>query len=165
MAVYKPIKVTALPSGALAENAVYFVKGAAETRVKMYVTDTTGTAFLVGITSETEVLASLLTGFTLGSNATIHPSDSILGAFGKTQGQLNALASAVNENIKVPLPIACNTNPNYPASTKGDSYLVTAAGRIGGASGIIVDVGDKIICLTTNAGGTQAFINCKRWNK
>jgi hypothetical protein len=158
MAVYKPIKVTSLPAAPLAENAVYFVKGTTDTRIKMYVTDTSGTAFLVGITSESEVLSTLLNGFTVGSNTTIASSDSILGAFGKTQGQINALATAVNEGIKVPVPIDCSTNPNYPASTKGDSYLVTAAGRIGGASGIIVDVGDKIICLTTNAGGTQASV-------
>jgi hypothetical protein len=158
MAVYKPIKVTSLPAAPLAENAVYFVKGTTDTRIKMYVTDTSGTAFLVGITSENEVLSTLLNGFTVGSNTTIASSDSILGAFGKTQGQINALATVVNEGIKVPVPINCSTNPNYPASTKGDSYLVTVAGKIGGASGIIVDVGDKIICLTTNAGGTQASV-------
>jgi len=37
------------------------------------------------------VLAVLLTGFTVGANAAIAATDSILAAFGKVQGQLNAL--------------------------------------------------------------------------
>lgn len=49
-------------------------------------------------------------------------------------------------------------NPNYPAALKGDSYVISVAGKIGGASGIAVDVGDIYIAIADNAGGTQAAV-------
>lgn len=52
----------------------------------------------------------------------------------------------------------CSTNPNYPSGLKGDSYYVSVAGKIGGASGVSVDVGDLIVCSADNAGGTQASV-------
>lgn len=52
----------------------------------------------------------------------------------------------------------CSTNPNYPAASKGNSYYVTVAGKIGGASGKSVDVGDMYIALADNAGGTEASV-------
>lgn len=54
--------------------------------------------------------------------------------------------------------VACAANPNYPAALKGDSYVVSSAGKIGGASGINVDVGDAIVASADNAGGTQASV-------
>lgn len=52
----------------------------------------------------------------------------------------------------------CSTNPNYPAATQNDHIIISVAGKIGGASGITVEVGDVVICTTTNAGGTQAAV-------
>lgn len=52
----------------------------------------------------------------------------------------------------------CSTNPNYPAASKGDAYLVSVAGKIGGASGTSVDVGDWYIANADNAGGTEASV-------
>lgn len=52
----------------------------------------------------------------------------------------------------------CSGNPNYPVGLKGDSYVVTVAGKIGGASGVTVEVGDMIVCKLDNAGGTQASV-------
>ncbi len=54
--------------------------------------------------------------------------------------------------------IDCSANPNYPSSTQGQDRYVTAAGKIGGASGEDVEVGDLIKCVTTNGGGTQAAV-------
>lgn len=54
--------------------------------------------------------------------------------------------------------IACDANPNYPTALKGDSYVVSAAGKIGGASGINVAVGDFVVASADNAGGTQASV-------
>lgn len=54
--------------------------------------------------------------------------------------------------------IDCSTNPNYPAASVGDFYVVSVAGKIGGASGVSVEAGDSIICNTDNAGGTQASV-------
>lgn len=52
----------------------------------------------------------------------------------------------------------CSANPNYPAGVIGDSYIVSVAGKIGGASGTVVDVGDWYICQANNAGGTEAAV-------
>lgn len=52
----------------------------------------------------------------------------------------------------------CSSNPNYPAASKGDSYVVTVAGKIGGASGTSVDVGDVYAASADNAGGTEAGV-------
>lgn len=52
----------------------------------------------------------------------------------------------------------CSANPNYPAALKGDAYYVTVAGKIGGASGKSVDVGDVYVAKADNAGGTEASV-------
>jgi len=54
--------------------------------------------------------------------------------------------------------IDCSTNPNYPAASAGWTYMVSVAGKVGGSSGLAVDMGDMIICLADNAGGTQAGV-------
>lgn len=52
-----------------------------------------------------------------------------------------------------------NTNPNYPAASKGDSYLIaTNAGKVGGASGRSIDIGDLVVCIADNAGGDEATV-------
>lgn len=48
--------------------------------------------------------------------------------------------------------------PNYPAASKGDAYVVSVAGKIGGASGASVDIGDVYVASADNAGGTQAGV-------
>lgn len=54
--------------------------------------------------------------------------------------------------------IACAASPNYPAGSKGDAYYVSSAGKVGGASGKSVDVGDVVIASADNAGGTEASV-------
>lgn len=53
--------------------------------------------------------------------------------------------------------IDCSANPNYPAADIGHTYRVSVAGRIGGASGVKVEVADLLICLADGtASGNQA---------
>lgn len=55
--------------------------------------------------------------------------------------------------------IDASTNPNYPAASAGWSYKVTAAGRLGGASGVVVEIGDTATCLVDgSAAGNQATV-------
>lgn len=54
--------------------------------------------------------------------------------------------------------INASTNPNYPAASAGDLYRVSVAGKIGGASGTTVEVGDLFFAIADNAGGTQAAV-------
>lgn len=58
--------------------------------------------------------------------------------------------------------IDCSSNPNYPAANKGETYKVSVAGKIGGASGINVEIGDMLICNTdSTASGDQATVGSK----
>lgn len=60
--------------------------------------------------------------------------------------------------------IDCSANPNYPAADAGWLYRISVAGKIGGASGTNVEVGDTILCLTDGtASGTQAGVGAN-WN-
>ena len=77
----------------------------------------------------------------------------------------SAVYAAINNGIKAndamlfKGTIDASTNPNYPGpSIVGDTYRITVAGKIGGASGINVEVGDMIIAIVDNAGGTQATV-------
>lgn len=54
--------------------------------------------------------------------------------------------------------IDASGNPNYPAATSGDMWIISVAGKIGGAAGTTVEVGDQVIAITTNAGGTEAQV-------
>lgn len=69
-----------------------------------------------------------------------------------------AVSLAVTGLLELKGSLDCSTNPNYPAGSVGDAYLVTVAGKIGGSAGLDVDIGDTIICQTDNAGGTQAAV-------
>lgn len=70
----------------------------------------------------------------------------------------SAIASALTSALIFQTGIDCSTNPNYPAATKGYVYVVTVAGKIGGASGVAVEPNDTIYCINTNGGGTQASV-------
>lgn len=65
---------------------------------------------------------------------------------------------AANNALTYKNDINCSTNPNYPAASVGDLYIVSSAGKIGGASGVDVEVGDWIVCKAANAGGTHAAV-------
>lgn len=55
--------------------------------------------------------------------------------------------------------IDCSTNPNYPAADRGHTYRVSVAGKIGGASGVVVEVGDILLCLVDGSvSGDQAAV-------
>jgi hypothetical protein len=55
--------------------------------------------------------------------------------------------------------IDCSANPNYPAADRGHTYRVSVAGKIGGASGVNVEAGDLLLCLTdSTASGDQATV-------
>lgn len=70
-----------------------------------------------------------------------------------------AVSTAVTGLLDLKNTLDCSANPNYPGSSlKGDTYFVSVAGKIGGASGKSVDVGDAIIAILDNAGGTEASV-------
>lgn len=71
------------------------------------------------------------------------------------QSLFSGLASGL---IKLKGTIDASSNPNYPAGSVGDAYLISVAGKVGGASGKSVDVSDMVLCTANNAGGTEASV-------
>lgn len=60
--------------------------------------------------------------------------------------------------------INASTNPNYPAANAGDTYRISVAGKIGGAAGPNVEVGDVVMALSDGlAAGTHAAVGAS-WN-
>lgn len=81
--------------------------------------------------------------------------DAVTSAEPLTKGQFDALNNIAGRQRG---EINCSANPNYPAAKAGDRWEVIAAGKIGGAQGIDVDIYDEIVCKTDNAGGAQAAV-------
>lgn len=55
--------------------------------------------------------------------------------------------------------IDASTNPNYPAASAGDTYRISVAGKIGGASGPNVEAGDLLLChVDSSAAGNHATV-------
>jgi hypothetical protein len=98
-------------------------------------------------------LLPLDTDTTLAAN-----SDAKIATQKATKAYADALIAA-NDAMVFKGVIDCSTNPNYPAADRGHTYRVSVAGKIGGASGTNVEVGDLLICLTDGtAAGTQAAV-------
>ena len=103
-------------------------------------------------------------GHTLSGNITIAASDLSNGTTGSGQIVLKSYVDGlVTSPINLKGGIDATANPNYPAATIGDSYRVTVAGRIGGASGKVVSVGDMVVCFTTSITGSEAAVGAN-WN-
>lgn len=103
-------------------------------------------------------LSYLDTDPTLGANSDSKvPSQKAVKTY--ADNLINAANALVYKGV-----IDCSANPNYPAANAGDLYLVSVAGKIGGASGIIVEVGDMCICTTDGTpSGNQATVGAN-WN-
>ena len=69
-----------------------------------------------------------------------------------------AVSLAVTGLLEFKGSLDCSANPDYPAADKGDTYYVNVAGKVGGASGVTVAVGDAVIAKADNAGGSEASV-------
>jgi len=59
----------------------------------------------------------------------------------KVDTAVNALLES-NDAMVFKGIIDCSGNPNYPAANAGHVYKISVAGKIGGASGAVVEAGD-----------------------
>lgn len=71
------------------------------------------------------------------------------------QTQIDNIETSIGTGVNIVDEIDCSTNPPFPSNpdgtTKGDSWVVSAAGKIGGSNGRQVDVGNLIIAKVDNA--------------
>lgn len=106
-------------------------------------------------------LASQISTFVLASAALTGTPTAPTAAPGTNTTQLATTAfviAAITGLLDWKGDTDCSSNPNYPAASKGDAYIVTVAGKIGGASGKSVDIGDVFVAKADNAGGTEAAV-------
>ena len=118
----------------------------------------------------------LLTGSTAAAtNGTLVLRDGTGGiavsTIAMTSGTITTAPSGVNDIVNktyVDTLVASGTaaindfdasaNPNYPSAAKGDLYHVTVAGRVGGISGEVVEVGDSFKAKVVTVTGDQATV-------
>lgn len=127
--------------------------------------DTTKNAAAVALTNKTINASSntitnlVLTMFAVNvidTDTTLSAnSDSRLATQKATKAYIDAIALS---GMHIKSSVDASANPNFPASTVGDFFKISVAGKIGGASGQVVTVGDTVYCITTNAGGTDASV-------
>jgi hypothetical protein len=100
--------------------------------------------------------AGLLPASDLDTDATMAAnSDAKVPSQKATRAYVASVLAGVAKNKG---PLDCSANPNYPVGLNGDFYRCSVAGKVGGASGIVVEVADLIMCVADNAGGTQASV-------
>jgi hypothetical protein len=94
----------------------------------------------------------------IGSAPNDGTGDPIRDAFDKCNDNFTELYNGLSGLLDFKGSTDTSGNPNYPAAFKGDTYLVSVAGKIGGASGVTVEAGDLYLATADNAGGTQAAV-------
>ena len=123
-------------------------------------------ADILGLPSDNASLASVLNGKAPLASPTFTGTPAVPTASGGTNTTqaastafvMAAVSAAVSGLLEFKSDQDCSANPNYPAASKGDVYYASVAGKIGGASGKSVDIGDAIVCKADNAGGTEASV-------
>jgi hypothetical protein len=121
-------------------------------------TDTTRATHAAG--TKAAIDARIVNDSTLGGGS---PSTTNAPSVASVKTYADALIAA-NDAMVFKGVIDASANPNYPASNRGDTYRISVAGKIGGASGPNVEVGDLIIALTDGtAAGTHATVGAN-WN-
>lgn len=94
----------------------------------------------------------------IGAVANDGTGDPLRDAFDKCNDNFTELYAGLTGLLDFKGSTDCSANPNYPAASKGDFYLVSVAGKIGGASGVDVETGDSYFATADNAGGNQATV-------
>lgn len=124
------------------------------TAVAAVTTTAYGRAFLALVNQAgLQALLGLDTDVTLAAN-----SDAKIATQKAVKAYADGLLDA-NNAYQYKGGIDCSTNPNYPAASAGWTYKVTVAGKIGGAAGPNVEVGDSITCLVDgSAAGNHATV-------
>lgn len=112
----------------------------------------TDVASLPGFLDARELIANKSDNILLGSSVDLYPTQHAVKTYVDN-------SFAANDAMIFKGTISASSNPNYPAADAGHTYRITSAGKIGGASGVNVEVGDLIICIVDgSAAGTQAAV-------
>lgn len=118
----------------------------------------TTTQTLTNKTLTSAVLNTGVSGTALETDLSVSASASKLPTAAAAKAYADSLLDA-NDAMQFKGVIDCSANPNYPAASAGHTYKVSVAGKIGGGSGINVEVGDTLYCtVDSTSSGTQAGV-------
>lgn len=99
----------------------------------------------------------------IDTNTALGTSNTKIASQNAVKSYVDGLLDAANA-LQYKGVIDASTNPNYPAASAGHMYVISVAGKIGGASGVDVEVGDMVICTVDGtSAGTQAGVGAN-WN-
>jgi len=79
----------------------------------------------------------------------INPTDAVSASY---------VDGLIATGMKIVGSTDASANPDYPSATVGEVYVITVAGRIGGGSGELVEVGDMVVASADNVGGDEAAV-------
>lgn len=117
-----------------------------------------GTAFKEIVLSTLMDLADFATGVVSTDTTLASASDTTIATTLAVKTYVDGVLAA-SDALVFKGGVDASTNPNYPAANAGDVYKITVAGKIGGASGETVQVGDTIICTVDGSvSGNQATV-------
>lgn len=105
----------------------------------------------------TRVLAAVLTGFSVGANATIAATDTVLQAFAKTQGQINALQSRPYLISGTSQATTSGTSKDFTGLPAGLKRIVIefAGCSLSGAAYPVVQIGSGSVDTSGYIGATS----------
>ena len=106
------------------------------------------------VATEFKSIRILISGSGTGDTSALQTtSTNLVGAINEV------LAAGASDAMRFKGVIDASSNPNYPAADRGDTYRISVAGRIGGASGTPVESGDILLCVADDTpAGTQAAV-------
>lgn len=158
--------VVALPSGDAASRASKYLKWASDgLSLENAVASVAWGAITGTLASQTDLQSALNLKANLASPTLTGTPAAPTASGGTNTTQIattafvqSAVSAAVTGLLELKGNLDCSANPNYPSASAGDTYYVSVAGKVGGASGVTVAVGDAVVCKSDNAGGTEASV-------
>lgn len=109
-----------------------------------------------GVHGSSSAVALDADGTMAANSSTVAPAQSAVVTYVAAQ----ILAQIASANVMIYKgAVDGSANPNYPAADAGWVYIVSVAGKIGGASGVDVEAGDILVCkVDATSSGNQATV-------
>ncbi|MGM5018734.1 hypothetical protein [Tardiphaga sp. 367_B4_N1_1] len=157
-------KATGSPAGPLSGSDRFIVaQDGSEAKISLLSALLTFVSASFGTIASQNASAVNITGGTVTGTAVRGLSTPTLSGDAAPKSYVDGIVAAQDAMV-FKGALDCSANPNYPAADRGWSYRVSVAGKIGGASGVVVEVGDLVICnADSTAAGNQAGVGSS-WN-
>jgi hypothetical protein len=146
---------TASPTLLFGELAYTNISGASN----LFIGDSNNAARLIAGSTYAKIDSQTFTGIPAAPTPSTSDNSTTLATTAFVKNAITAIGST----LVFISTIDCSTSPNYPAATIGNLFVVSVAGKIGGASGISVEAGDQLLCTNTTIAGTHIDVGAN-WN-